>query len=148
MSKLILWKDREMTKLRRDMDRLFNRFRYDFGVPFFADEVSVAPSINLSETEDDLIVEAKLPGMKPEDMDISATEDSLIIKGETQEETVEDSPSYRRVERRSGSFSRTISLPCKVRTDDIKATYKKGILKITMPKCAPDEVRDVRIEVK
>ena len=148
MSKLILWKDREMTKLRRDMDRLFNRFCYDFGVPFFADEVPVAPSINLSETEDDLIVEAKLPGMKPEDMDISATEDSLIIKGETREETVEESPSYHRVERRSGSFSRTISLPCKVRTDDIKASYKEGILKITMPKCAPDEVRGVRIEVK
>jgi HSP20 family protein len=147
MSELILWKDKEMTKLRRDMDRLFNRFCYGFGVPFFPDDFSGAPAFNLSETEDDLILEAKLPGMKPKDMDISVTEDTLSIKGEIREESVKEGARYQTVERRSGSFSRTIPLPCKVKIDDINATYKDGMLKITMPKWESDATRGVQIKV-
>jgi HSP20 family protein len=148
MSELILWKDKEMTKLRRDMDRLFDRFCYDFGVPFFSDEIARSTAFKLSETEKDVILEAKLPGMKPEDMDISVTDDALTIKGEIREETVREGDHYQRVESRSGSFSRRISLPCKVRIDDIHAEYKDGTLRITMPKCEGDEIRGVRIEIR
>jgi HSP20 family protein len=148
MTELILWKEKEMTKMRRDMDRLFNRFFYDFGLPLPPDDRAGAPAFNLSETEDDLVLEAKLPGMKPEDMDVSVTEDTLSIKGQIRQETVEENAHYQRLERRSGSFSRKIPLPCKVKVDDIHATYKDGVLKVTMPKCLDDKARGVQIEVK
>jgi len=148
MSELILWKNQEMTKLRRDMQRLFNRFWYDFGVPIFPEEITEPPSIDLSETEDTLTIWAKFPDVDPEDMDISVTGDTLVIKVETREETTEASARYHRLERRSGFFSRTISLPCRVKVDEIEATYKEGMLKINMPKCEPEETCGVRIQVK
>ena len=148
MSELILWKKQEMTKLRRDMERLFNRFWYGFGVPVFPGEIAETPSIDLSETKDTLIIRAEFPGVDPEDMDISVTGDTLIIKVTTREETVEASAGYHRVERRSGSFTRTIPLLCRVRVNEIRAIYKEGILNITMPKCEPDKARGVRIEVR
>lgn len=148
MSELILWKRQEMNKLRRDMERLFNRFWYDFGVPVFPGEIAEKPSIDLSETEDTLIIRAEFPGVNPEDMDISVTGDTLIIKAEVRKETVEESVRYHRVERRSGSLSRTIPLPCRVKVNEIKAIYKEGILNITMPKCEPDKACGVRIEVR
>jgi HSP20 family protein len=147
MSELTLWKEKEMTKLRRDIDRLFNRFCYDFGLPFTLDDMAGAAAFNLSETDDQLILEAKLPGMKPEDMDISVTDDALSINGQVREETVKEDAQYQRVERRSGSFSRRIPLPCKVKIDDITATYKDGTLKITMPKCEGEAARGVQIKV-
>ena len=147
MSELILWKNQEITKMRRDMERLFNRFWYGFRVPVFPGEIAETPSIDLSETEGTLIIRAEFPGVNPEDMDISVTGDTLIIKAEVRKETVEESVRYRRVERRSGSFSRTIPLPCRVRVNEIRAIYKEGILNITMPKCEPDKACGVRIEV-
>ena len=148
MSELILWKNQEIVKLRRDMQRLFNRFWYGFGVQMFPEEAGGIPSIDLSETEDLLTLKAICPGINPEDMDISVTEDTLFIQGETREETIEESATYQKVLRRSGSFSRTISLPCKIKVDEIEAVYKEGILKITMPKCEPDKARGIRIQVK
>ena len=148
MSELILWKNQEISKMRRDMQRLFNRFWYGFGVPMFPEEAGGIPSIDISETEDTLTIKAVFPGINPEDMDISVTDDTLFIQGKTREETVEENAGYQRVEKRSGSFSRTISLPCRIKVDEIKAVYKEGILKITMPKCEPDKARGVRIQVK
>ena len=138
MSELILWKNQEMTKLRKDMQRIFNRFWYDFGVPILPDEIAEPVSIDLSETEDTLILKAKLPGIHPKDMDISVTGDTVI----------EETARYHSVERRAGSFSRTIPLPCRVKVDEIEAIYKDGVLEITMPKCEPDETRGVEIKVK
>jgi len=148
MSELILWKNQEISKMRRDMQRLFNRFWYGFGVQMSPEEGGGIPSIDLSETEDTLTIKAVFPGIKPEDMDISVTEDTLFIQGEIREEAVEKNANYQRVEKRSGSFSRTISLPCRIKVDEIKAVYKEGILKITMLKCEPDKARGVRIQVK
>ena len=148
MSELILWKNQEISKMRRDMQRLFNRFWYGFGVQMFPEEAGGISSIDLFETEDILTIKAVFPGINPEDMDISVTEDTLFIQGEMREETVEKTAGYQRVQRRSGSFSRTISLPCRIKVDKIKAVYKEGILKITMPKCEPDKAQGVRIQVK
>ena len=148
MSELILWKNQEMIKLKKDIERLFDRFWYGFGVPVFSEEVAEPVSIDVSETEDTLVIRAKLPGVNPEDMNISITGDTLIIKGETREETIETTARYHRIESRAGSFSRTIPLPCRVKVDETKAVFKEGILKITMPKSEPDKACGVRIEIK
>lgn len=148
MPGLTIWKNQEMNKLRRDMDRLFARLRDDFGMPLFPRIARDFPFINLSETEDELIIRAEIPGINPEDLDISITEDILNIRGEMKQEFVEESEDYHRVERRYGSFSRTLQLPCRIMIEDVEATYTNGILNIVMPKCKPEAARAFKIKVR
>jgi len=148
MPGLIEWKNQEINKLRRDMDRLFYRLWDDFSVPLMSTSARETPFIDITETEDNLIINAEIPGIEPEDLDISVTEDILTIKGEMKSEISQDKGNYRRMERRYGAFSRTLQLPCKVKTEDVKARYKKGILHIALPKCKPDTPRQVKIRIK
>ena len=148
MPGLIEWKNQEINKLRRDMDRLFYRLWDDFSVPLILTSAKETPFIDITETEDNLIINAEIPGIEPEDLDISVTEDILTIKGEMKSEISQDKGNYRRMERRYGTFSRTLQLPCKVKTKDVNARYKKGILHIILPKCKPDTPRQVKIRIK
>jgi HSP20 family protein len=148
MSELILWKDQEMRKLRRDMDRLFSRCWSDLGVDLFLEECSGAPSIDMTETEDALIVRATLKGVKPENLDITLSGDTLIISGKRSEESVDDTGFYPRVERRLSSFQRTLSLPCKVEVDDIEASFKEDHLKIILPKLKSKPVHGIRVKIR
>jgi HSP20 family protein len=148
MSELIMWRKQEIDRLRRDMDHLFRRFRREFGVPRSLLETPEPFSLDLSETESTITLRAELPGMKPQDIHVSVTDDALILRGEIREDSVEQGENYERVAKRSHSFSRTITLPCRIRTVDVKATYKDGILEIVLPKCRPVEARDVNIDIK
>jgi HSP20 family protein len=149
MSELILWKDEEMSKLRRDIDRLFDRCWSEFGVCRFLGEVSEGFSIQLTETEESLIFRVELKGVNPENLDVSITNDAfLTIKGEKSVATVEEGGYYHSVKRRFRSFSRTFRLPCRVRVGEIKATYKKERLKIVMPKWKPLRPRCIKVEIK
>lgn len=147
MPGLILWKNQEINKMKRDMDRLFDRVLNEFFMPLFPRTFREVPFIDLSETEDSLILKAEIPGIKPEDLEISIRDDVLSIKGEIKQEFVDDGENYHRSERRYGSFSRQLRLPCRVMIDDVKATYKKGILHIVMPKCKPEKARKIKIKV-
>jgi HSP20 family protein len=148
MSELIVWRKQEIDRLRRDMDHLFKRFRRDFGVPRFLVETAESFSLDLSETADTVTLRAELPGMKPEDMHVSVTDDSLTLRGEIREDTVDKGENYERVAKRSQSFSRTIALPCRIKTAEVKATFKDGVLEIVLPKCSPAEARGVNIEIE
>jgi HSP20 family protein len=148
MSELILWKNQEINRLRRDIEKTFRRCFAGFGVPLSLMEFPELFSVNLSETEKALVLTAKLPGMKPEDLDISVTENTVTIRGETKETTLEESDFHHRIEKHSESFSRTISLPRRVRVDKIEATYKDDILEVTMPKVDPKESQGIRIDIK
>ena len=148
MSELIVWRKQEIDRLRRDMDHLFKRFRRDFGVPRFLVETAESFSLDLSETADTVTLRAELPGIKPEDMHVSVTDDSLTLRGEIREDTVDKGENYERVAKRSQSFSRTIALPCRIKTAEVKATFKDGVLEIVLPKCSPAEARGVNIEIE
>ncbi len=148
MSELIVWRKQEIDRLRRDIDHLFKRFRREFGVPRFLLEPVESFSLDLSETKDTVTLRVELPGMKPEDMRVSVTDESLTVRGEIHEDTVDQGENFERVAKRSQSFSRTIALPCRIRTAEVKATYKDGILEIDLPKCRPAEARGVNIEIK
>jgi HSP20 family protein len=148
MAGLILWKNQEINKLKRDMDRLFDRMWDDFGMPLSTKVEREIPSIDLSETEDSLIIKAEVPGINPEDMEISITDNILTIKGEMTQEDIEEKGDYHRMERRYGYFSRTLELPCKIVVEDVRATYKKGVLSIIMPKCEQPSTREIRVNVK
>jgi HSP20 family protein len=130
MTELIIWKNREMDKMRREVDRLFNRMWGDFGSMLFS-----GPCIDISETEDVLVIRAELPGVDSDDVRISVTDRTLSLSGEKRAKKVMRGEQFYRVERRFGSFSRKIELPCSVEMEEIKATFENGVLMIVMPKC-------------
>jgi HSP20 family protein len=148
MPELIVWKNKRMDKLRRDMDRICTKVCDEFGIPLFLETAAELPSIEVSETEDSVILRAEVPDINPEDLDISITDDTLRIRGEKRQERVEEEGGIKRTERRYGSFSRTLQLPCRIDLDDVKATYREGILNIVMPKCSPEQVREIKVKVK
>lgn len=144
MVELTLWKDQEMKKLKKDMDHLFNRIWSDFSISRFPAEIMRMPSMEVSETKDMVVVTGEFPGIKPEDLFITLTERRLTISGRRAEESMDEV----RMERRVGSFTRSLMLPCKVRKDAVKATYRDGTLRIEMPKSEPDTPQAVKIDIK
>ena len=148
MAELTTWKDQEMSKLKRDVDHLFKRFWSDFGANLFVCEIAQEPSVDIIETPDTLVARAELHDTNPEELDISVTADTLILKREKCEETVEDSDYFSRVQRTSSFFSRTILLPKKVMVEGIRASYKEGVLEIVMPKAKPEKPRVIKVETK
>ena len=103
------------------------------------------PALDVSETEDGYLVEAALPGMKPEDLQITVENNVLTIKGELRQESEDKKRNYHRVERRYGSFQRTVALPTTVKADAIQASLNNGILRLDIPKA--EEVKPRRINV-
>ncbi len=93
-----------------------------------------------------MVVKASVPGVKPEDIDISITGEMLTVKGEFKSETKSDSASVIRQERRFGTFERTMSLPTQVVADKAKAEFENGVLTLTLPKA--EEVKPKTIKVK
>ena len=148
MSELSLWRKQEFDRMRQEMDLLFRRLRREFGVPRSFLETTEAFSVNVSESENTVTLSAELPGFKPEDIEISVTDEALTLKAQAHEDTVEKGENFERVAQRSQSFSRTISLPCRIVTEDVKAAFKDGILEVVLPKCKPPEARGVNIELK
>jgi HSP20 family protein len=148
MPGLTLWKDQEIDRLRRDMERLFARLWDDFGIPRLPRISKTIPAIDLSDKGENLIIRAEIPGINPKDLDISVTEDQLHIEGEVKQESVNEGDQYHRVERKYRTFSRDIKLPCRVMKEEVEATYREGILTIVLPKCTPEPDTSFRVTVR
>jgi HSP20 family protein len=136
----------EVTTLRREMDRVFDRF-FD-GWPFrpLSEGRDWAPSVDVSETANEVVVKAEVPGMDAKDIDITITGDILTIRGERKQEKEEKDENFHCIERSYGAFSRSIRLPAEVEKDKVDAAYKDGVLKITMSKTK--KASQKKIEVK
>ena len=96
--------------------------------------------------DDHILVRAEVPGIKGKDLDVSATDNALTIKGSNKFEEDEEKGDYLRHETRYGEFSRTIRLPAEVNVDKIKAKFKDGVLEIRLPKTKAGKRRGVKIE--
>ena len=126
---------------------LFERFFEDFGMPsVFSEETGFSPAFDVSETDEQLTVKAELPGIAEKDIDISISDGILTIKGEKKHEKEEEDAHYHTVERRYGSFSRTMRLPTDVDTEKVDATFKDGILRLTLPKTEASKPRKIEIK--
>lgn len=138
---------REMISLRDAMDRLFEEsFVAPFGGwPMQASEARTL-ALDMYETDDDLVVEASLPGLSPEDVDISVVGNTLTIKGEVKHEAEEEKGKYYCRERRYRAFHRTVNLPVEISSDAAEAVFEHGVLKLTFPKV--EQAKPKRIEVK
>ena len=106
------------------------------------------PSLDVSETKNDFVVKAELPGIDPKDIDISLTDGMLTIRGEKKQEREEKEENYHLIERNYGTFSRSVSLSRDVKPDKINASYKDGVLRVVLPKSEEAKKKEIKIKVE
>jgi HSP20 family protein len=124
-------------QFRREIDQMFNGMLGDWSGPMNLLDRRLGswmPKIEVRETAKEIRVTAELPGMEEKDLEVSFLDRALTIKGEKNEEHEEENGDVHRSERQYGIFQRTIPLPAEVDADKVKASFKKGVLKITLPK--------------
>jgi HSP20 family protein len=126
------------------MNRLFNNF-FDTPTGAAAPSRRWVPAMDLAETPDAYVLRADLPGMSPESVSIELENRVLAISGERQAEQLSEGAGYRRVERASGAFRRTLTLPAGVDAEAITAAFDNGVLTVTVPK--PVAAKPHRVEI-
>jgi HSP20 family protein len=139
--------------MRRQMNRLFDDVFGDFALPSLespAVRQLASPKIDVSETDKELRVTAELPGLKEDDIDVMIDEDSLTIRGEIKQEREDQDKdrNYHVKERVEGVFSRTLPLPFRADSSKVQATFRDGILTITIPKPEEAQQKQQRIQVQ
>ena len=138
------------TELERTVNGLFDG---PFGLrPIWDDRngesVVWQPPVNVYEDKDHLTIEAQLPGIDLNDVDLSVKEQTLQLRGERKAESERAKDGYHLREAHYGTFSRSFSLPSTVKPDEAKASYEKGVLKIEIPKQEKAKLRTIEIETK
>jgi len=110
-------------------------------------ETGWAPRLDVIETEKTIEVKTELPGVTAKDVDVTLDRDLLVVKGEKKEEKEEKGRYYHRVERRQGTFCRSVRLPAEVNAEGVEATFKDGILTVTLPKIAAEtkEIKHINV---
>lgn len=145
---LILRRDpfNELRSLQEDFNRTFGTaFPRLFGEEGLTNGKWV-PSVDIREGENEIVLEADLPGLKPGDFELSVENRVLTLKGERKFEKQSETDNYHRIERSYGSFTRTFTLPSTVNADAVSAEFKNGVLRVTLPK--KEEVKARQIQVK
>lgn len=126
---------------------LFEGLFDDWKLPsIFNEDSSWVPAFDIKENEKEYVIIAELPGIDAKDVDVTLSEGILSVKGEKKHEEEDKGEGYHRVERRYGSFHRSFRIPGRVKTDEVDANYKNGVLKLTLPKT--EESQTKKIEVK
>jgi HSP20 family protein len=131
--------------LRGDLEEFFSRFWGDEGNGSLS---TLATSMDVAETEKSVEVRLDVPGVQAKDIDIQIDGGVLTIRGERSEKEEEEDKkrNYHRVERRYGSFARSVTLPCNVREDEAAADYKDGVLTIVLPKAEESQARKIKVK--
>jgi HSP20 family protein len=147
MSSLIRWQPFDgNVSLRNAIDRLFEdsvvQPRWGWVAPLSAANLA----IDMFETKDEVVVKAALPGVKPEEVEVTITGNTLTIAGESNEESEVKEKDYIRKERRFGSFTRSVTLPNGLKADKAEASFENGVLTLKVPKS--EEVKPKSIKIK
>ena len=132
--------------LQAEMDDMLSRFSERWGGEGTVAEAKRTPALDLSETDNEVQITMDVPGMKPEEIDIEVVGNTIRVRGEHKEEKEEKGRTFHRVERRTGSFVRSVDLPCAVKDDKVAAEYKEGVLKLTLPKCEEAKTRKIKVK--
>jgi len=138
-----------MRRFGEDMDSLFEEFGFGRGLmpQGLAEMADWSPQIEITEREGQLIVRADLPGLSKDDVQVELRDDAILIRGQRKQEREEKREGYYRSERSYGSFYRQIPLPKGVKTENATATFRDGVLEISMP--APQgEVRGRQLQIQ
>jgi HSP20 family protein len=133
-----------LRSLRRELESLFSDLWSDVSerLPF----ERMVPALDVSETDDSIEVRMDIPGLKPGDFDIQLHDNVLTITGKREEEKEEKGRTYHLIERASGRFSRSISMPCDVQEEKAEAQYKDGVLTVQIPKAAESKAHHIPVK--
>ncbi len=130
---------REMDRLQREMNRLFSEYSPSRRVaPSY-------PAMNAWSNENGLVITAEVPGVKPEDIDISVVGETLTLTGERKPDEVNEETKYHRQERGYGKFTRTLQLPYSINVNNVEATFKNGVLSINLPRAEETKPRKINV---
>lgn len=139
-----------------EMDRMFDQYfrrgwmrpwRFEWpGFPEMALPEMKVPKVDVIDRENEVVVKAEIPGVEKKDLDISVGEDTVTIKGATRHEEKEEKGDYYRCEISRGAFSRTVALPATVDGGKAKASFKDGVLELTLPKVEKAKRHAVKVE--
>jgi HSP20 family protein len=145
-----------MRSWEREIDRMFEEFPF-LRFPRLSDIEPLrrlresrlaAPTLDMYEEKNEVVVKAELPGMAKEDIDIRLSDSTLTLKGEKKKEEEVKEKDYYRCEREYGSFLRTVKLPAEVKADGAKATFKDGVLEVRLPKSDEAKKKEVHLSIK
>jgi len=132
--------------LREDFDEMFRNFFTGFTSPTLGK--GVFPVMDVTETPEQFIIEAEVPGIQKENLKLSIKKDELVIEGEKKEEDKKEGESFLRIERSYGSFRRSIRLPSEIDQSKVKAKYENGVLKISLPKTEKEKPKEIEVKVE
>jgi HSP20 family protein len=140
---------RELSRLRDDMDRIFEDWPRFLGRRPGEEGLRGAwmPAVDIRESKDAIEVKAELPGIDARDVDVSVQENMLTIRGERRREEVKDDETMHRVEREYGVFERSFTLPRSADAEKIAASYKDGVLSLTVPKREEARPKAIKVDV-
>ena len=149
MANIIRWDPfGEMAHLRHTMDRLFDESLTRPWRSLGWDAAEAYVPMDVYETDEHLMVKASMPGVKPEDVDVSITGDTLTIKGEVKVEEEERKPNYCRQERRFGTFQRALTLPTQVEGEKTEAVFENGVLTLNIPKAEAVKPKTIKVKAR
>lgn len=147
MTTLTRWEPRrEALALRQAFERMFDE-PFDFRFPHLWRLDQFEPMLDLAEDEQAYIVKASVPGVKPEDVEVTLQHNILTIKGESREAKEIKEESYHMRERRYGSFMRSLNLPTEVKAEEIEAKHEDGVLTVRLPKSEGDKPKKIAVKV-
>lgn len=135
MADLKRWSQDEISRMRRDMDRLFDDLCTDFDLPVMF--CRIAGDLELSEEDETLVARLELGTMNPDDVNVSVLDRRLIISAETVEALGKHKKTH--------TFRKEIKLPCIIKTDDVKAEFNDGVLEVRLPKCPTQRGQTIKI---
>jgi HSP20 family protein len=145
----------DLARRERDTDRMMEDFFGRRMRPwwperwFRGEELNVrAPTVDVYEEKDDIVVKAELPGMAKDNIEVNLTDHTLTIKGEKKKEEEVKEENYYRSERSYGSFLRMLELPKDVHAEKVKASFKNGILEVRMPKTEEAKAKEIKVKVE
>lgn len=138
---------RELDRIQSEMNRLFEGVNTgpERGTGLVQNGRLWSPSVDVAETENEIVLRAELPGMKQQDIDIELTGDTLTIRGERKLENEERKENFVRVERSYGRFQRSFTVGVPIKADSVSATYRDGILEVHLPKSEENKPRKIGV---
>jgi HSP20 family protein len=135
-----------LSDIQAEMNRLFDSF-FGRAVPMTVVERAWTPAVDVYETEEALVLMAEVPGVSEKDISLSITGELLTVRGERRSPEEIKPDRYYRAERWFGKFERTIGLPFPVQADRVQATYRDGVLKVSLPKAEELRPKEIKINV-
>jgi HSP20 family protein len=127
----------ELSRLQREFDRMFGG-----GLDYTGSDF---PAVNIWTGDDEVVLTAELPGINPDDLDISVQNNTVTIRGERQAEKLDEGQEYIRRERESGTFTRSFRLPMRIDEGAVKAECRRGVLELSLPRAEEDKPKRITV---